>query len=908
MDSSMMFEESTTDEYMSTSQHMELEYSNSLLKQDSILKDENSRRLQLQILLLQDDNDKLQRQVAIETERNTQLVTENERNTQLAIENERRAQRAIENERKAQLAIEDEGNTEHSTENEENTQLILEKERNIQLSIENERNAQLILEKERNIQKLTAESKRITRQLALEKEKNTRLQAIENERNVRKQSLGGPAPIIPDATERIVRKKSSGAPLPIIPDELEPTVRKKSSGAPAPIIPDELERNARKKSSGVPEPIIPHEPEPKKKKRKIFGAAKTIFDEEYNEADKRPTKISLAPTLAKPGGNLAFLRKSGVGTANAAFSPLKKDKKGGKTGFLGLKPPASFPIHSQSTGMDATGTTGSAKHQSLLEKSAHGATFLIALQIGSRALTFAANQIILRFISPDLLGISTQFEVYLISVLFFARESLRVAIQRQSELSEGPEEAIKSTQDGEKSERKRKLAIEKTQALVNLAYISICLGVFFASGLAWAYMRSLRSNPKVLGTLYFKETLQLYAIAAGFELLAEPCFVVVQQKSEYKTRAFAESIGALLRCVVTCASIIFASKTGLDLGVFPFALGQWTYGLSILLCYLWRVSAISAADKFSLLARPIAPRYVDCGFQTTLLLTRTSSNETYFMSYFSKPLVTLGASLFVQGVVKHILTEGDVLLISYLASLSAQGIYALASNYGGLVARMVFQPIEESSRNYFGKLLYSSNGQRSSVTIASAKDDLHKLLRIYTLMSISAMTVGPTMAPLLLKFVVGSRWASSGAGDVLSKYCYYIPLLAYNGVLEAFVSVVATESQLNRQSLWMLAFSVGFASTGYVFLRLLDLGAIGLVYANMANMVFRILWSYNFINSFFRRHNSQLNLALILPTATTVAAAMGTIAIFYHQNAQEGSEIKHFITTTVIGGSFFILL
>ncbi|KFY37352.1 hypothetical protein V494_04788 [Pseudogymnoascus sp. VKM F-4513 (FW-928)] len=542
--------------------------------------------------------------------------------------------------------------------------------------------------------------------------------------------------------------------------------------------------------------------------------------------------------------------------------------------------------------MDATGKAGSAKQQSLLEKSAHGATFLIALQIGSRALTFAANQILLRFISPDLLGISTQFEVYLISVLFFARESLRVAIQRQSEVSEGPGEEDKSTQNGEKSERKRKLVIEKTQALVNLAYVSICLGIFFAAGLAWAYVRSLRSNPKVLGTLYFKETLQLYAIAAVFELLAEPCFVVVQQKSEYKTRAFAESTGALLRCVVTCACIIFASKTGLDMGVFPFALGQWTYGLSILLCYLWRVSAISATDNFSLLARPIAP----------------SSNETYIMSYFSKPLVALGASLFVQGVVKHILTEGDVLLISYLASLSAQGVYALASNYGGLVARMVFQPIEESSRNYFGKLLYSSNGQRSSGTISTARDDLHKLLRIYTLMSISAMTIGPTMAPLLLKFVVGSRWASSGAGDVLSKYCYYIPLLAYNGVLEAFVSVVATESQLNRQSMWMLAFSVGFASTGYVFLRLLDLGAIGLVYANMANMVFRILWSYNFIGNFFRRHNSQLNLALILPTATTIAAAIGTVAVFYHQNAQEGSDIKHFITTTVIGAGFFILL
>jgi oligosaccharide translocation protein RFT1 len=278
------------------------------------------------------------------------------------------------------------------------------------------------------------------------------------------------------------------------------------------------------------------------------------------------------------------------------------------------------------------------------------------------------------------------------------------------------------------------------------------------------------------------------------------------------------------------------------------------------------------------------------------------------MSYFSKPLVTLGASLFVQGVVKHILTEGDVILISYLASLPAQGVYALASNYGGLVARMVFQPVEESSRNYFGKLLYSSNGQRSRRTILSAGEDLHKLLRIYTLMSVSAITVGPTIAPLLLKIVVGRRWASSGAGDVLAKYCYYIPLLAYNGVMEAFVSVVATGSQLNRQSFWMLAFSAGFASTGYIFLRFLDLGAVGLVYANMANMIFRILWSYNFIDKFFRRHKSQLNLVLILPNATTVAAAMGTVAVFYHQKAQESSDIKHFVTISVIAGSFFILL
>jgi oligosaccharide translocation protein RFT1 len=249
-----------------------------------------------------------------------------------------------------------------------------------------------------------------------------------------------------------------------------------------------------------------------------------------------------------------------------------------------------------------------------------------------------------------------------------------------------------------------------------------------------------------------------------------------------------------------------------------------------------------------------------------------------------------------------------VILISYLASLPAQGVYALASNYGGLVARMVFQPVEESSRNYFGKLLYSNSGKRSKGTIFSASEDLHKLLRIYALVSISAMTVGPTMAPLLLKIIIGRRWASSGAGDVLAKYCYYIPLLAYNGVMEAFVSVVATESQLNRQSLWMLSFSVGFASTSYIFLQLLDLGAVGLVYANMANMIFRILWSYNFIDKFFRGNESQLNLILILPNTTTVAAAMGAVTMFYYQKVQEGGDIKHFVSISAIAAGFAILL
>jgi len=126
-----------------------------------------------------------------------------------------------------------------------------------------------------------------------------------------------------------------------------------------------------------------------------------------------------------------------------------------------------------------------------------------------------------------------------------------------------------------------------------------------------------------------------------------------------------------------------------------------------------------------------------------------------------------------------------------------------------------------------------------------------------------------------LKIVAGSAWIESGAGDVLARYCFYIPLLAVNGLTEAFVSSVATESEVNRQSVWMLAFSAGFAGAAYFFLRVLDLGAEGLVWANTLNMAFRIVWSTIFIASYMKRHNNELQFGAILPQPMTIAAGAG---------------------------------
>src|SRR5947207_201320 len=174
------------------------------------------------------------------------------------------------------------------------------------------------------------------------------------------------------------------------------------------------------------------------------------------------------------------------------------------------------------------------------------------------------------------------------------------------------------------------------------------------------------------------------------------------------------------------------------------------------------------------------------------------------MSYFSRPLLVLGASLFAQSAVKHVLTQGDSLLIATFSTLEDQGIYALASNYGSLIARMLFQPIEESTRNNLGKLLATNTaGTPDPGSVTEAKLYLRNILRVYAILSILVCSVGPTTVPLLLRFLIGSRWSSPEVLNLLSIYCYYIPFLAFNGITEAFVSSVANNSELRQQSAWM---------------------------------------------------------------------------------------------------------
>ncbi|TDZ28033.1 Oligosaccharide translocation protein RFT1 [Colletotrichum spinosum] len=471
-----------------------------------------------------------------------------------------------------------------------------------------------------------------------------------------------------------------------------------------------------------------------------------------------------------------------------------------------------------------------------------GASLLIILQIGSRAVTFVANQLLLRFLTAQLLGVATQLEVYYLSILFFARESLRVAVQRQ-EIN-----AVSAKRHDDLRDRLR----SQGQAVVNLGYLAILLGSCVTIGLGWIYLSS--ADHVTRNTPYFLVALRLYALAAFLELLSEPCFVLMQTRLQFGTRAVAESISTFLRCIVTFATAAWASAAGFDAGVLPFAVGQICYGASLLVVYLWSGLSLSNTDGFSLLPMPLL------------------SSRDYVVSYFYRPTLRLASSLAAQSVVKHVLTQGDTFLVSIFSTPQSQGVYALANNYGGLLARLVFQPVEESSRSYFSRILSTQDTNTSKptkATASTASQHLHTLLKVYVLLSAVIVSVGPALASPLLSLVAGTRWASAGAGDVLAVYCYYIPLLALNGVTEAFVASVATEPQVHRQSAWMGGFSVAFGTAAYVFMRLMNLGALGLVFANCINMICRIVWSSLFITSYFESLETPFELFSLRPNPAT---------------------------------------
>jgi oligosaccharide translocation protein RFT1 len=130
---------------------------------------------------------------------------------------------------------------------------------------------------------------------------------------------------------------------------------------------------------------------------------------------------------------------------------------------------------------------------------------------------------------------------------------------------------------------------------------------------------------------------------------------------------------------------------------------------------------------------------------------------------------------------------------------------------GSLVARIVFQPIEEMGRVFFSKVLSdpSTQGQNRK-SLQQASSALLSLVNVQLSFTVILAAFGPLYMSIALQILLPQQYFSTSAPSILSAWIWYIPVLAVNGGLEAFVSSAATTDDLNRQSRYAIRSSSFF--------------------------------------------------------------------------------------------------
>lgn len=254
----------------------------------------------------------------------------------------------------------------------------------------------------------------------------------------------------------------------------------------------------------------------------------------------------------------------------------------------------------------------------------------------------------------------------------------------------------------------------------------------------------------------------------------------------------------------------------------------------------------------------------------TSLLAPPKASSSILSTYLYPHHVTLLGTLLGQSTIKHFLTEADRIVVAWASPLEDQGGYAVASNYASLVARIVFQPVEESARLYFAREVdVHQQGQPSqSDPRASPFLLVFSMFRISVYLLLLCLSFVPPLSPIVLPFLLPAAYRQTSAFQTLTAYLtLYLPILGMNGILEAFFAATSGVKGLGKQSGVMVVSSGAFAGTLSVLAKgrrhlssagpkalpfAVDLAwlrtwmnpEVSLVYANAISMLVRIIFAF----------------------------------------------------------------
>ena len=482
--------------------------------------------------------------------------------------------------------------------------------------------------------------------------------------------------------------------------------------------------------------------------------------------------------------------------------------------------------------------------------------------------------------------------------------------------------------------------------MVNLSWLCVALGVPLTVSLSAWFIHSAPSEALPLG---YVRCVLLYALASLVELLCEPLYVIAARRLLVGCRVWIDSGATLTRCLVTVAAIAL-----FDAGLLSFAYGQLAYAAAYTAAFYayfayhiatGQHAGVGVAAISQLLPAPIPSqqRHAISKHQQLSGAAAPSATASPLLSWLDSDLLTLYGWLLVQMAEKLALTEGEkAVMVSFHFSLDQQGVYGLVQNLGGLVARLLFAPLEEASATEFSLLFASAAGEQSvhdassnsgseaegasretnsllsptrhstvsrsarspaassqaataaftvspsasSSVLASAYSSavlyLGVLLKLLSLISMLLLSFGPPYSFLFIDVLYGAKWSRTDAPRVLSAFCVYIAFMALNGLSEAFVTAVTSAAQMKLYNALLLAFSALYLTACALLLRF---GALGLIAANSLNMTLRIAYSFAYSHNFFAHAKGVDPLvsarypAAIVRSATPSAAVTAAFAL-----------------------------
>ncbi len=486
------------------------------------------------------------------------------------------------------------------------------------------------------------------------------------------------------------------------------------------------------------------------------------------------------------------------------------------------------------------------------------ARLFILLQLISRLCTFALSQILLRLTSPQVFGAATiQFELLMGLVLTAAREGVRCVSLREK------------AQEKDQEKKGQTLAGQQL-AVHNLSFLAVGFGLLVDVVLSWLYIR--RASPDLRASPYFAPSVVLTALGGAFELLSEPLFNRAQALNLVGLRVRAEGVGVLVNCLLILACILCPQFFGVQrdaagtFGLVAYGCGRTAMGLAILAVY---VLHFARSYGLTALRNLYTPRRAQIDGRSV---------------WFSPAGVGLTWAMGGQALLKHVMGELDKFAVARLGTLEDQGGYALASNYGSLVLRILFNPVEEAARISFSKQLghvlteEKKKASDDKDTLGAAAGIMSAILRLHVLLGLFFCTFGPPLAYPVVYLLAGSRWAcSTSAPTLLGAYACYIPILGVNGIAEGFLTATAGARQLNQSNRIIIASSVTFVASLLVF-RKLGWGETQLVWSSACAMGVRAAYAWWYTVWFFKQAGAQEQAERLLPGA--VAPSLPVLLTF----------------------------